>query len=44
MAALVKDKAPKKTDSTYEAIVFVIKKYKKLYKPKIKLFVKVQLS
>ena len=37
MAALVKDKAPKKTDSTYEAIVFVIKKYKKLYKPKDKI-------
>ena len=37
MAALVKDKAPKKTDSKYEAIKFVITKYKKLYKPKDKI-------
>ena len=37
IAALVKDRAPKKTDSTYEAISFVIKKYKKLYRPKDKI-------
>ena len=37
IAALVKDKAPKKTDSKYEAIKFVITKYKKLYKPKDKI-------
>ena len=37
IAALVRDRAPRKEDSIYEAIQYVIKKYKKLYRPKKKI-------
>ena len=37
IAALVRDRAPRKEDSIYEAIQYVIKIYKKLYRPKKKI-------